>query len=152
MKRLVSLYITLGILLITTNVVAEDAKVRDAIETAVKNYMTVFNQGDVASVAALYTEDGQVLPPNSDAVKGRPAIQKFWQGVIDDEGDKSSLQLEIIEVESYGDIVYNLVKYTIQGEEKVIDTGKNVFLWKQEDGKWKLYRDIWNSSMPASKQ
>jgi ketosteroid isomerase-like protein len=41
-------------------------------------------------------------------------------------------------------------KYTLQGEgDQVLDTGKYVVIWKQEDGQWKLHCDIFNSSMPA---
>jgi hypothetical protein len=38
-----------------------------------------FNAGDIASVAALYTEDAVVLPPGADMVEGRSAIQAFWK-------------------------------------------------------------------------
>ena len=31
---------------------------------------------------------------------------------------------------------------------KEIDKGKYIVLWKMEDGKWKLHRDIFNSDMP----
>jgi len=31
----------------------------------------------------------------------------------------------------------------------VLDKGKYIVIWKQEEGQWKLHRDIFNSSMPA---
>jgi ketosteroid isomerase-like protein len=31
----------------------------------------------------------------------------------------------------------------------VIDTGKYVVVWKRVGGRWKLLRDIWNTSRPA---
>jgi ketosteroid isomerase-like protein len=31
----------------------------------------------------------------------------------------------------------------------VADRGKYVVVWLKEDGKWKLHRDIWNTSLPA---
>jgi ketosteroid isomerase-like protein len=30
-----------------------------------------------------------------------------------------------------------------------MDRGKYIVVWKDEGGKWKLHRDIWNSSLPA---
>jgi ketosteroid isomerase-like protein len=33
-------------------------------------FMQAFKSGDAAGLAALYTEDGQVLPPNSDFITG----------------------------------------------------------------------------------
>jgi ketosteroid isomerase-like protein len=32
---------------------------------------------------------------------------------------------------------------------KEIDRGKALELWKMEDGKWKLFRDIFNSDLPC---
>jgi ketosteroid isomerase-like protein len=34
---------------------------------------------------------------------------------------------------------------------KQIDKGKYIVLWKKEDGKWKLFRDCYNSDLPAVK-
>ncbi len=39
------------------------ADVHDAIVAADETFMTTFNRGDAAGVAALYTENGQFLPP-----------------------------------------------------------------------------------------
>ena len=36
--------------------------------------------------------------------------------------------------------------YTFPGDDGVIyDKGKFIAIWKQEDGKWKLFREIWNT-------
>jgi uncharacterized protein (TIGR02246 family) len=121
--------------------------VRDAIAAANENFMAAFKRGDAAGLAALYTEDGQLLPPNSDFMTGREAIQAFWQGAMD-MGIKSA-QIEIGEVEDHGDTAIEVSKYTLQGEGgQVLDKGKYIVIWKQEDGQWKLHRDIFNSSMP----
>ena len=40
--------------------------------------------------------------------------------------------------------------YEMYGDNnKTLDKGKYVVVWKQENGQWKIYRDIWNTSMPA---
>ena len=123
-------------------------EVRDAIAAANEDFMATFNQGDAAGLAALYTERGQLLPPNSDFLTGRRAIQAFWQGAMD-MGIKS-VKLEIVEVEGHGDTAIEVSKYTLQGlGGKPLDTGKYIVIWKQVDGQWKLHRDIFNSSMPA---
>jgi ketosteroid isomerase-like protein len=33
----------------------------------------------------------------------------------------------------------------------LIDRGKYVVVWKQQNDEWKLYRDMGNTSMPATK-
>lgn len=32
--------------------------------------------------------------------------------------------------------------------DKFLDKGKYIVLWKKEDGEWKLFRDCYNSDMP----
>lgn len=123
-------------------------EVRAAIAAADENFMAAFNRGDAAGVAALYTEDGQMLPPNSDFVKGKQAVQGFWQAVMD-MGIKG-VKIVIGEVESHGDTAIEVSTFELQGDGgQVLDAGKFIVIWKQEDGQWKLHRDIFNSSLPA---
>ncbi len=123
-------------------------KVHEAIAAANENFMATFSRGDAAGMAALYTENGQVLPPNSDFVTGKQAIQTFWQALMD-MGIKTA-KLETVEVENHGDTAIEVSTYTLQGEEgQVLDQGKYIVIWKQEADQWKLHHDIFNSSMPA---
>jgi uncharacterized protein (TIGR02246 family) len=123
-------------------------EIRDAIMAGNEKLMAAASRGDAAGMAALYTENGQVLPPNSDVVSGRQAIQSFWQGAI--RMGIKAVKLETVEVESHGTTANEVGKFTIQGEGGlVVDTGKYVVIWKQEAGQWKLHRDIWNGSRPV---
>ncbi len=123
--------------------------VRAEIETANKGFITAFSQGDAAALAELYTTDGQLLPPNSDFVTGHDAIKTFWQGVMD-MGIKEAT-LETVEAEARGDSATEIGKYTMLVEGgQVADSGKYIVTWKNEQGTWKLHRDIWNSSQPAT--
>jgi uncharacterized protein (TIGR02246 family) len=120
----------------------------DAIAAANGKFMAAFNGGDAAGLAALYTETGQVLPPNSDFVTGQQAIQGFWQALMD-MGIKEA-KLEIVEAEDHGDTATEVSEFTLYGEGgQVLDKGKYIIIWKQEGGQWKLHRDIFNSSMPT---
>ena len=110
--------------------------------------MAIFKSGDAAALAALYTEDGQVLPPNSDFVQGRQAVQGFWQAIMD-MGIKRG-RLVTGEVEDHGDTAIEVSTFALLGEGgQVLDEGRYIVMWKQEDGGWKLHRDISNSSLPA---
>jgi uncharacterized protein (TIGR02246 family) len=124
------------------------SEIRDKIAAAVEAFMAAFNRGDAAGVAALYTEDGQLLPPNAGFMKGRQAIQAFWQGGMD-MGLKAA-KIEIVEVEGHGDTAIEVSTYTLYGEGgQALDEGKYIVIWKKEGGQWKLHRDIFNSSKPA---
>ena len=109
--------------------------------------MTAFRRHDAAGLAKLYTEDGQVLPPNGDFVTGYEALQGFWSAVMD-MGVKEA-KLEISEVDEFGDTAVEVSRFTMfGGEGQVLDKGKYIVIWKRIDGNWLLHRDIFNSSMP----
>jgi uncharacterized protein (TIGR02246 family) len=122
--------------------------VRDAIVAADESFMTTFKGGDAAAMAALYTENGQLMSPNSDFVTGRPAIQGFWQALFD-MGIKE-VTLESADVEGHGDTAIEVGRFALRGEGgQDLDHGKYIVVWKRESGQWKLHHDIFNSSMPA---
>jgi uncharacterized protein (TIGR02246 family) len=126
----------------------KSTKIHDTISAANEVFMDAFKRGDAAGLAALYTEDGQVMPPNADFVTGQPAIQGFWQALFD-MGIKEA-RMEIVEVEKHGDSIMEVSKFKLLAEGgQVLDQGKYIVIWKKEGGQWKLYRDIFNSSMPA---
>jgi ketosteroid isomerase-like protein len=121
---------------------------RAAIEAANARFGSLFKQANGAGVAALYTQDAQVLPPNGDIVSGGAAIQKFWQGVMD-AGIKGA-KLTTLEVTPAGNTAYEVGRYELSGADgSVLDNGKYVVIWKRDGGQWKLHRDIWNTNTPA---
>ena len=112
-------------------------------------FMGAFSTGDAANVASHYTRDGQLLPPQSELVTGREAIQAFWQGALD-MGIKE-VKLETVEVEGHGATAVEVGKYTLFAEGgQLADSGKYMVVWKNEDGNWRLHRDIWNTSQAAT--
>ena len=122
-----------------------------AIAAPIAHFTEAFRRGDAAGATAVYTEDGQVLPPNSAILTGKQAIQAFWQGAMD-MGIKA-VKLETVEVEECGHTAYEVGTFTLHGADgQVLDAGKYVVIWKQEAGQWKLHRDIFNSSRPVPGQ
>jgi len=121
---------------------------REAILAANKIFMKAFADRDAAGMAALYTGNGQLLPPNSDFVTGASAIRTFWQAIMD-MGIKSAT-LETMEVQGSSEGVVEIGKYTLFGDNRqLLDEGKYIVVWRNEGGQWKLHRDIWNSSRSA---
>ncbi len=132
---------------------ATDAtSLRQEIENANRQgFEANFKHGDAEGMADLYTREGQLLPTGSDVVTGHDAIAGFWQGAFDMGIKKATL--ETVEVESCGDTAVEVGRYTLSGEGgQMMDRGKYVVIWMKEDGRWKLHRDIWNSSMAAGEQ
>ncbi len=126
----------------TANTQADIKKVNDQISHH-------FADGDSADFAAHYTENGMLLPPGSDFIRGKQAITHFWQSIMDMGIRK--VKLDIKEVETMGDTAIEMGQFTLGSEDgRTVDKGKYIVEWKHESGQWKLHRDIWNSSMPQS--
>jgi uncharacterized protein (TIGR02246 family) len=152
--------IALGAVLVAAPAVAQTASPKPAppkvasqkaaIEAANARFSADFAKGDAAAVAAHYTVGGQAFPPNGGVARGREAIAKLWKGAMD-SGVKG-VKLTVVEVEAHGDTAHEVGTYALVGEgEKTLDTGKYIVIWKREGGQWKIHRDIWNTSMPATK-
>jgi uncharacterized protein (TIGR02246 family) len=120
-----------------------DAK---AIEAAVVRYVDATNRGDVAALAALYTEDAMLLPPDHGPIEGRRAIVNFWQ-----QGTDHNLEIVTLRIDVHGDLGYLVGRYTLPATaQEPADSGKYLLcLRRQRDGTWKVTADIWNSSIEA---
>ncbi len=130
---------------------AQNSKTRAEIEAANQEFVAALARGDAAAVAGAYTPNAQMFPANSNLVSGRAAIEKLWQEWI--TAGITNLTLEAVEVEGFGDTAYEVGKYTMPGKDgKLLDEGKYVVIWKRDQGKWKLHRDIWTTNMPAPGQ
>src|SRR5687767_9386322 len=90
---------------------SKGGNVRAAIEAANKQFIAAFNRGDAAAVAAMYTADARLLPPNSPMGEGRQAIQQFWQGAY--RAGVKMVSLETLHVESQGSLAYEVGRYTL---------------------------------------
>ena len=125
------------------------ADVTADIRTADDQFMAAFAAQDAAALAALYTAQAQLLPPNSDFVTGREAIQTFWQGVMDAGVAVATLTIEeAMGTDSMAVEVGRLELSTADGS--TIDEGKYIVWWQRTPAGWRLHRDIWNSSRPAT--
>ena len=117
-----------------------------AIEKERQIFMAAFNKGDSVAVANCYTSDAKFMPPNQKTVSGRDKIQTAIAGFI--KAGVSNLSLKPVDV--WGDetmITAEDVWILKDKDGKEIDSGKSLDLWKMEDGRWKLFRDIFNSDL-----
>jgi ketosteroid isomerase-like protein len=122
---------------------------RAAIDAGNQNFMANFGRQDAAAMAGLYTASGCVMPANSEVLSGAANVQAFWQGAFD-MGLKEAV-LETADLEEHGDTAIETGRYTLRADGgSVADHGKYIVIWKNEGGTWKLDKDIWNTSQPAT--
>ena len=124
-----------------------------AIRGQVDHWLQLVKAKDAAAIAALYAEDGAVMPPNAPIGKGRAAIQQTWASMMGTPGFDLTFTSEQILVSSSGDMALDRGTYSLTiapGGTMQTDTGKYVVVWRKIGGQWKVAADIFNSDLPAS--
>lgn len=115
------------------------------VKAAALTWNDAWAEGDAESIGTLYAHDAMLLPPGSGPITGRDSIQAYYAVGMEMDPGGSITMLEAISAGEYG---YERGTYTsanAEGEET--DHGKYLAVWKLVDGDWKIYRDIFNSSM-----
>ena len=126
---------------------------RTQIDAANSHFMTTFNRGDGAGVAQYYATDAVLMPPNAAAVHGRSGIAELWGGFAKMGG--TNLKLHTTELVAHGDMAHEMGTYSLDVKPAkgaaMDDHGKYIVIWKRDPkAGWQLYRDIWNSDVPAA--
>lgn len=124
-----------------------------AIRAQVDRWLQLVKAKDAAGIAALYADDGAVMPPNAPIGKGHAAIQQTWAALMQTPGFDLTFTPEQILVSSSGDMALDRGTYRLAmapGGKAMTDTGKYVVVWRKVDGKWRAAADIFNSDLPAN--
>ncbi|WP_088341931.1 nuclear transport factor 2 family protein [Robiginitalea sediminis] len=123
----------------------------EAAKARIQEQTQAFTQAhitkDTAYLNGSFTADARVLPPNSPAVTGQKDIAQLNADWV----NYGIHEFTEVSTAFYGDENYLVDEgtyYLRYGEENTIDEGKYINIWKNEDGTWKLYSNIWNTSLP----
>ena len=114
-------------------------KARAIIESVDKQFSKDYLNGDSVAVAAHYAKDGQL-----ESLKG-DEILSYWGRSIRNsiKNNTRNLIFTTTALTGDGEFLIELGIYEIKDDNNNLKSkGKYVVVWKQENGKWKLYRDI----------
>lgn len=126
----------------------DDESVKAHIKKEATKWEEEFRRGDSIAIVAHYASDAIVLPPNSEALKGND-ILTYWGGAI--RMGVKDLKLNITDISGGGDMYAETGTYEMfDADNKSLDKGKYVVVWQKQDGNWKIYRDIFNTNLPAA--
>ncbi len=128
---------------------------REAIQKTFEHIKEVFGapaKDWPALVTLAYDRDAIMMAPNAPAVQGHEALTAAWEAFP----PFSDFRQETLKIEGSGDFAFCHDEYsftmTLPGQSPLKDKGKVITIWrKQTDGSWKVYREIWNSDLPAAK-
>jgi len=114
------------------------------IEAVNAKWMELFNKGDFAGVASLYTDDATAFPPGSGMVKGSAAIGAMWKSMAEQVSDPKVTTLDVKPLGPAAAREIGTFSLKTKGPTPQEVTGKYVVVWEKVGADWKLAADIWN--------
>jgi ketosteroid isomerase-like protein len=133
----------------------EVAAARPALDSIARRWERYTAAAQPDSIAMLFTEQGEQLPPNGKPVVGRPAIQAFQTRSF--SLGPSSISISSDEVLVNGPLAVSRGGYTYEvkvgpnsppGMKAIADTGKYLIHWHQIGARWLIADQAWSSNIP----
>jgi len=127
---------------------------KQEISTALKAYENALNTSDTKAAMSLYGTDPIFMAEYANAFIGRDAVQRGYEGVF--KTIKLNVRFTIHEVvEMGGDLAY--ARTTSAGQQQMLAThqtsqeaNNELFIFRKENGDWKIHRYLFASSNPPS--
>ena len=120
---------------------------RKEIDQANQAFADHIAKGDSVGLANLYTSDGKLMFAGGPSHVGRAAIQTAVSGLL--KSGVTKVNLKTTDLFNSEDLLAEEGQVTIYVKDNPVADEKYIVLWKKEDGKWKLFRDISNSNLPV---
>ncbi len=110
------------------------------------SWEVAFNRRDAAAVAALYSDDAQLVMSGSPPVRGKAAIRAVIADMI-----KSGVKVRIGMDRNLGsgDIAYVYGAYSVldPSGDHAVEKGRYVEVWSRHAGTWRIDLDV-NAAVP----
>jgi ketosteroid isomerase-like protein len=121
-----------------------------AIRETMRRYVAHVLARDWPKWSALYTGDAIFLVPNEPALVGRKALEA-WAATL---APMKEFSIEQLEFHGRGEFAFVRGRFALvatpPNQPEARDAGKFLEVWrKQSDGSWRLYRDAFNTDLPA---
>jgi len=127
---------------------------RAALKAAADAYHAAGAAADADAVAALYTSDAAILPPNEATVRGADGMLEYARGFTAMPNFSMAVSDMTLDVGAGGDMAYTLANATVGFDgpdgSRVTEDLRDFHVWRKVDGAWKVAVDVWNSPDPAS--
>ena len=140
-----------------SNTAAADtsANARQAIDAANSQWPRLTSTGHADSIADFYTDDAVLMPPNMATIRGKEGIRAFF-AEINKMNPQPTLTLRAENVVANGPVAVETGRWHWQNHPGAqlppgmppADSGKYIVRWAQQNGKWVMVDDIWNSDLP----
>ena len=127
-----------------TSAKVEEAKKAIAASNGV--FFQAFVKGDSALFIDRYARDCWIMPPNTEALCGKDAPLEFFKIAYNRFGVRNG---KFITIDVFGDGVEFVTEVgfwqLFGADNRQLDNGKFLVLWKKTTDGWKMFRDSFSS-------
>ena len=131
------------------------ASAKQAIDAANAQWARLTSTGHADSIAEFYAADAVIMPPNVGTMKGKEAIRTFF-AMMNTMDPKPTLTLHADAVHGAGAMAMERGSWhwaypagaKLPPGMPAVDSGKYIVHWMQQNGKWVMVDDVWNSDTP----
>lgn len=125
----------------------------ELIATSRAAFTGALGRGDTRAAASVYAEDALLLPPSAAPLRGRSAIERFWQAGVD--AGITAVELASDEVETDTEVAYDIGRYTFHLDPRetgpVIDRGRYLVVHRRTaDGSWSRAAEMFSPDLPEA--
>jgi ketosteroid isomerase-like protein len=129
------------------------AEAKTAIDAANATWASLTSSGHADSLASYYHANAVLLPPNMAPVHGKEAIRGFFAQM---NTMAATLAIHADSVWASGPAAVELGRWNFVWPASAkrppgfpaADSGKYIVRWVNENGRWLMMQDIWNSDVP----
>jgi ketosteroid isomerase-like protein len=126
------------------------ANAKKAIDAANAQWARLTSSGHADSIAEFYAQNAVVMPPNMSPTRGKAAIRAFFATL---NAVKPTLSLRADSVWANGAAAVEQGRWWWKWAAAPppgmpgADSGKYIVRWVNENGRWLMAQDIWNSDV-----
>jgi ketosteroid isomerase-like protein len=127
---------------------------KTAIDAANAQWPRLTSTGHADSIAEFFAADAVIMPPNMATMKGKDAVRTFF-AAINTMAPKPILTLRSETVVGSGTVAVETGRWhwaypagaVLSPGTPAVDSGKYIVRWAQQNGKWMMVDQIWNSDL-----
>jgi ketosteroid isomerase-like protein len=131
------------------------ADAKQAIDAANANWPRLTAAGHADSIAEYYHASALILPPNMAPLRGREAIRAFFAVMNTMSSPPPVLTIRAESVWASGPAAVELGRWNFAWPASAkrppgfpaADSGKYIVRWINDNGRWLMAQDIWNSDV-----